>query len=129
MVKDGSDSIGISNEDLASDNPFQIRPDGGTVHCMYHISMTPPCISHSPVLVIMLLFKPLSQPYVIAGIRAAIVEGPGMFYFGIIDVLQEWNWSKKLERFFKVRSHWSLSFLIILAVPSIQDGHVQLADT
>lgn len=36
------------------------------------------------------------------GIRAAVVEGPGTFYFGIIDVLQEWNTSKKIERFFKV---------------------------
>eukprot|EP01035_Chromulina_nebulosa_P019416 gene19416-25292_t len=36
------------------------------------------------------------------GISASIVEGPGTFYFGIIDVLQEWNYSKKLERYFKL---------------------------
>jgi hypothetical protein len=36
------------------------------------------------------------------GVRAAIVEGPGTFYFGIIDVLQEWNLKKKIERYFKV---------------------------
>jgi len=24
-----------------------------------------------------------------------------LFYFGIIDFLQEWDWNKKLERFFK----------------------------
>lgn len=36
------------------------------------------------------------------GIAAAIVEGPGMFYFGIIDILQEWNLKKKVERFLKV---------------------------
>eukprot|EP00981_Chlorochromonas_danica_P001600 scaffold344_cov178-Ochromonas_danica.AAC.9 len=36
------------------------------------------------------------------GIRAPVVEGPGVFYFGIIDILQAWNWKKRLERFFKM---------------------------
>lgn len=36
------------------------------------------------------------------GMHAGLVEGPGTYYFGIIDVLQEWNWQKKLERWFKV---------------------------
>lgn len=31
-----------------------------------------------------------------------VVEGPGCYYFGIIDILQEWNWKKKLERFYKM---------------------------
>lgn len=35
------------------------------------------------------------------GMRAAVVEGPGTYYIGIIDILQEWNFSKKLERFGK----------------------------
>lgn len=36
------------------------------------------------------------------GIRAEMVEGPGTYYMGIIDVLQRWTWIKRLERFFKV---------------------------
>ena len=35
------------------------------------------------------------------GMQARIVEGPSKYYFGIIDVLQEWNWEKKMERFYK----------------------------
>jgi hypothetical protein len=30
-----------------------------------------------------------------------VIEGPGIYYVGIIDILQEWNLSKKVERFFK----------------------------
>lgn len=40
------------------------------------------------------------------GMHAAVVEGPGTYYMGIIDVLQQWNWEKKLERFFKVYFKW-----------------------
>lgn len=36
------------------------------------------------------------------GKLAGTVEGPGTYFFGIIDVLQPWNWRKKLERFFKI---------------------------
>lgn len=36
------------------------------------------------------------------GMRARLVEGPGTYYIGIIDILQEWNWNKKLERFLKI---------------------------
>lgn len=36
------------------------------------------------------------------GMEARIVEGPGMYYFGIIDILQEYNFAKRLERFSKV---------------------------
>ena len=36
------------------------------------------------------------------GLQAAIIEGPGIYFFGIIDILQEYNSGKKLERFFKV---------------------------
>jgi hypothetical protein len=36
------------------------------------------------------------------GMRARLVEGPGTYYIGIIDVLQEWNWTKKMERFLKM---------------------------
>lgn len=35
------------------------------------------------------------------GIESAVIEGPGIYYVGIIDILQEWNLSKKVERFFK----------------------------
>ena len=36
------------------------------------------------------------------GMRASLVEGPGTYYIGIIDMLQEWNFSKKMERFLKI---------------------------
>lgn len=36
------------------------------------------------------------------GLRVGVVEGPGKYYIGIIDVLQEWNWKKKFERYFKI---------------------------
>ena len=34
--------------------------------------------------------------------NACVVEGQGTFYIGIIDILQEWNWSKWMERMFKI---------------------------
>ena len=34
--------------------------------------------------------------------RAQVVDGPGSYYIGIIDILQQWNWTKRIERFFKV---------------------------
>jgi len=60
--------------------------------------------------------KPLSRPtsneeltFVTAfhkeqdgGLNANIIEGPGMFFMGIIDILQEYNKQKKIERLFKV---------------------------
>jgi len=33
--------------------------------------------------------------------HAAVVEGQGTFYIGIIDILQEWNYDKWYERMFK----------------------------
>jgi len=36
------------------------------------------------------------------GMRARVVEGPGTYYAGIIDILQEWNFEKKVERFLKI---------------------------
>merc|ERR1711879_215221 len=35
------------------------------------------------------------------GLEAAVCQGPGIYYVGIIDMLQERNWTKKFERFFK----------------------------
>lgn len=40
------------------------------------------------------------------GMHAAVVEGPGTYYMAIIDILQEWNWSKKLERLVKIYLKW-----------------------
>jgi 1-phosphatidylinositol-4-phosphate 5-kinase len=37
------------------------------------------------------------------GLRAAVVEGPGVYYMGIIDVLQRWTLAKRIENFFKTR--------------------------
>ena len=36
------------------------------------------------------------------GMRAVVVEGPGIFYMGIIDILQQWDWRKRGERLAKV---------------------------
>eukprot|EP01038_Epipyxis_sp_PR26KG_P004541 gene4541-6411_t len=36
------------------------------------------------------------------GMQVRIVEGPGVYYLGMIDILQEWNFFKRCERFFKV---------------------------
>ena len=35
------------------------------------------------------------------GMDAVVVHGPATYYFGIIDILQQWNWRKKAERLFK----------------------------
>ena len=35
-------------------------------------------------------------------IPAAVVEGPELYSFAIIDVLQEWNWNKQIEHWVKV---------------------------
>jgi len=34
-------------------------------------------------------------------ISPSAVEGPGRYYLGIIDILQEWNWNKRTEHFLK----------------------------
>ena len=34
--------------------------------------------------------------------NAGIVEGPGQYHIGIIDMLQEWSLHKRLERWYKV---------------------------
>lgn len=36
------------------------------------------------------------------GYRALVVDGPGCYYIGLIDILQGWTWKKRIERFFKV---------------------------
>lgn len=35
------------------------------------------------------------------GVPAEVVEGPSIYYMGLIDILQEWTWTKRLERYFK----------------------------
>jgi hypothetical protein len=35
------------------------------------------------------------------GLEAAVCQGPGIYYVGIIDILQQWNLAKKLERILK----------------------------
>ena len=35
-------------------------------------------------------------------INARYIEGPGFYYIGIIDMLQKWNFKKKVERFIKI---------------------------
>jgi 1-phosphatidylinositol-4-phosphate 5-kinase len=36
------------------------------------------------------------------GMRAAIIEGPGIYYLGIIDICQRYTWSKWAERMVKI---------------------------
>ena len=33
--------------------------------------------------------------------KTRVIEGPGLFYLGIIDYLQKYTFAKKLERFYK----------------------------
>merc|ERR1719494_1801447 len=37
------------------------------------------------------------------GVQARVTEGPGIYYFGIIDMLQDWNFWKRGERFLKTK--------------------------
>lgn len=50
---------------------------------------------------------PVGQPSIFTahrgGLRAAVVEGPGIYYMGIIDVLQRWTLAKRIENFVKTR--------------------------
>merc|ERR1719494_1723023 len=41
-----------------------------------------------------------------SGVPARITEGPGIYYMGIIDMLQEWNFWKKAEHFLKTKFLW-----------------------
>lgn len=36
------------------------------------------------------------------GVPATNIVGPGVFHFGIVDVLQRWNWTKRFEQVFKI---------------------------
>jgi len=37
------------------------------------------------------------------GLRAVVVEGPGLYFIGIVDVLQTYSWQKWFENFVKTR--------------------------
>ena len=37
----------------------------------------------------------------LGGIRARLIDSPGIYYIGIIDTLQEYNWKKRLETWAK----------------------------
>jgi len=37
------------------------------------------------------------------GVQARVTEGPGIYYMGIIDMLQEWNFRKRSEHFIKTK--------------------------
>jgi 1-phosphatidylinositol-4-phosphate 5-kinase len=36
------------------------------------------------------------------GVKAMVIEGPAVYFFGIIDILQDYNTKKKCERVFKI---------------------------
>ena len=52
--------------------------------------------------------------------HAAVVEGQGTFYIGVIDVLQEWNWKKYIERMLR------LSFCRRMATVSLPLSHMHI---
>ena len=33
---------------------------------------------------------------------ADLIQGPGEYRLGMIDMLQEWNWKKRMERWYKI---------------------------
>eukprot|EP01084_Bolivina_argentea_P257702 434224_1 len=41
--------------------------------------------------------------YYLGGLRAHIIEGPGIYYVGIIDYLQSYTWKKRLETWFRIK--------------------------
>jgi len=43
---------------------------------------------------------PLHKAY-FGGVCSSLIEGPGIYYMGLIDTLQRWTWGKRLELFFK----------------------------
>jgi 1-phosphatidylinositol-4-phosphate 5-kinase len=45
--------------------------------------------------------RPFFQSY-FGGMSAVEVEGPGIYYLGIVDILQKWDYKKYLEHFVKV---------------------------
>src|SRR5690606_15924600 len=45
--------------------------------------------------------EPLLKTYN-GGVQTQVIEGPGIYYMGIIDILQKWDFKKKFERFIKV---------------------------
>ncbi|CAI5726204.1 unnamed protein product [Hyaloperonospora brassicae] len=45
--------------------------------------------------------KPLQQ-FTNGGMSVDEVHGPGLYYLGLIDILQQWNFRKRVERFIRV---------------------------
>lgn len=41
------------------------------------------------------------NPYPV-GVDADVIMGPGVYFMGVIDVLQEWTFAKRLEQWFKI---------------------------
>jgi hypothetical protein len=55
-------------------------------------------------------------------IGAEVVQAPGTYYFGIIDILQEWNFAKKVERFYKVYLRFNAADGISAVPPDAYQG-------
>jgi len=47
---------------------------------------------------------PLRGLHTNEGLRAAVVEGPGVYYLGIVDILTEWDFHRRLQNFTKAGS-------------------------
>lgn len=37
-----------------------------------------------------------------SSVQSSVVVGAGTYFIGIIDILQKWNWKKRLERYWKL---------------------------
>lgn len=76
---------------LASKNLMDYSLLVGVVHAHYDVEPDPNADPEDPY-----------ARNVTGGLTAARVVGPAVFYVGIIDILQAWNFSKQLERYAKV---------------------------
>jgi hypothetical protein len=53
------------------------------------------------------------EPEVVGGYLARAVIAPGVYYFGVVDILQKWTLDKKLERYVSIPSHRSAKHVLV----------------
>jgi hypothetical protein len=94
--------VGISAPPSIAKKPLSTELSDTSSHSSYH-PPTLPTVEEGDSTPVVRRGVSLSQRYYDDpfAIPAAAVEGAGSFQLGIIDTLQEWNWSKWNERMFK----------------------------